>query len=172
MAAPEIEPILWKFLSSVALFRELERDELIELLRGATKVEFAPGKLVFEEGARDAGSMYVVVRGKFEVFKTVRGADAKIAHVLPGEHFGEMALVTGRPRTASVRALEPSIVLRLGKESMFGQPNVAVCMLKSIVALLSEELRERNSEVIMLEAARRDRVKADLLAKVKSENQQ
>jgi CRP-like cAMP-binding protein len=160
MAAPEIEPLLLKLMSSVALFRELEREDLATVLRGTAKVAFAPGNLVFEEGAAGGASMYVVVRGKFEVFKQVDGCDAHIAYVHPGEHFGEMALVTDRPRTASVRALEQSIVLRLGKETLFAKPSVAVCMLKSIVALMAEELRERNTEVLLLDVSRKDKFKA------------
>ena len=115
--------------------------------------------------------MYVVVRGKFEVFRNLGGGEARIAEVLPGEHFGEMALVTNQPRTASVRALEQSTVLRFGKESLFAQPKVAVCMLKSIVSRLTEELRDRNTEVILLEAARRERIRADMLARMKADEE-
>lgn len=154
MVAPEIEFLLLKLMSSVVLFRELEREDLAELLRGASKTTFSPGDIVFEEGF-SGHSMYVVVQGKFEVFKLVDNVEAHIAFVLPGEHFGEMALVTDRYRMASVRAVEKSVALRLTKGSIFAQPKVAVYLLKNMAWLLAEHLSEMNSEVLLLDMSRR-----------------
>ena len=168
MATADIEPLLLKLMASITLFRDLQRRDLLELLRGSSKVTFAAGKLVFEEGARAEDSMYVVISGKFEVFKKVDGANAHIAYVLPGDHFGEMALVTDRARTASVRALEDSTVLRLGKNGIFSQPNVAICVMKCMFTQVSEELRTRNSEVLELDDSRRDKFDAATRQHIKS----
>ena len=168
MTASDIETLLLKLMSSVTLFRGLERADLLQLLRGSSKITFAAGKLVFQEGARAEDSMYVVVNGKFEIFRQVEGHDAHIAYVSAGEHFGEMALVTDQPRTASVRALENATVLRLGKENIFAQPKVAVCVLKSMFALVAAELRARNSEVLLLDASRRDKFEAGSLEQIKT----
>ncbi|MEW6165227.1 MAG: cyclic nucleotide-binding domain-containing protein [Pseudomonadota bacterium] len=154
MAAFDMEPLLLKLLSSIILFRGLETDDLAELLRGATKAPFPAGSLVFGEG--QAGhALYVVVTGRFEVFKTVApGSTAHIAFVDPGEHFGEMALVTERPRTASVRAVADSVALRLTKGALFDQPRLAAPLLKNIAALMSDHLREMNQEVLLLDVTR------------------
>ena len=154
MRTPEIEPLLLKLMSSIILFRDLEREDLVDLLRGANKASFRAKELVFEEDY--AGhSMYIVVQGKFEVFKSVAGADAHIAFVMPGEHFGEIALVTDRPRMASVRAVEDSIALRLTKGSIFAHPRVAVYLLKNMACLMSSHLSEMNDEVLLLDVSRR-----------------
>ena len=153
MSAPEIEPLLLRLMSSIILFRDLEREDLVDLLRGASKASFRARELVFEEGY--AGhSMYIVVQGKFEVFKSVAGVDAHFAFVMPGEHFGEIALVTDRPRMASVRATENSIALRLTKGALFAHPRVAVYLLKNMACLMSTHLSEMNNEVLLLDVSR------------------
>ena len=170
MVAPEIETLLLKLMSSIILFRELEREDLVDLLRGAHKTTFRAKELVFEEGY--AGhSMYIVIQGKFEVFKNIGGTDAHIAHVLPGEHFGEIALVTDRPRMASVRAVEDSVALRLTKAAIFSQPKVAVYLLKNMAYLLSSHLSEMNNEVLLLDVSRRLRPNAEPAETVKPEKQ-
>ncbi|MGZ3159024.1 MAG: Crp/Fnr family transcriptional regulator [Burkholderiaceae bacterium] len=153
MSTPEIEPLLLKLLSSIILFRGLEREELVDLLRGASKVVFNPGELVFEEGF-PGHSLYVVMQGKFEVFKKIDGAEAHIAAVSTGEHFGEIALVTEQPRTASVRALEKSVALRLTKSAVFAKPKVAVYLLKNMAGLMAAHLDEMNNEVLLLDVTR------------------
>lgn len=159
MAALEIEPLLLKLMSSIVLFHELEREELVDLLRGASKALFKAGDLVFEEGF-SGHSMYVVVQGKFEVFKQIEGGEAHIAYVFPGEHFGEIALVTNRPRMASVRAREKSVVLRLTKASIFSQPKVAVYLLKNMASLMADHISELNNEILLLDVSRRYRREA------------
>lgn len=154
MRTPEFEPLLLKLMSSIILFRDLEREDLVDLLRGASKATFRSRELVFEEGY--AGhSLYIVIQGKFEVFKNVQGVDAHVAYVQPGEHFGEIALVTDRPRTASVRAVEDSIALRLTKAAIFAHPRVAVYLLKNMAYLMSTHLCEMNEEVLLLDVSRR-----------------
>ena len=153
MTTLEIEPILLKLLSSIILFRGLEREELVELLRGATKEVFESGDIVFEEGF-PGHSLYIVLQGEFQVFKKVDGNEAHIATVSVGEHFGEIALLTEQPRTASVRALEKSFALRLTKSAVFAKPKVAVYLLKNMASLMAAHLTEMNDEVLLLDVTR------------------
>lgn len=153
MTALELEPLLLKLMSSIVLFRDLTREDLVDLLRCASKVVFTEGELAFEEGA-SGKSLYVVVHGSFEVFKMVEGNEAHIALVSPGEHFGEIALVTNRPRTASVRAKGKAVALRLTQAAIFDQPKVAVNLLKNMAALMADHLSAMNNEVLLLDASR------------------
>lgn len=168
MAHPEIEPLLLKLMSSIILFRELEREDLVDLLKGASKASFRAKDLVFEQDF-SGHSMYIVIQGKFEVFKTIAGSDAHIAYVMPGEHFGEIALVTDRPRMASVRAVEDSVALRLTKAAIFSQPKVAVYLLKNMAYLMSSHLSEMNDEVLLLNVSRRMRGGAPSVEPLKPE---
>lgn len=62
-----------------------------------------------------------------------------LADIRPGEHFGEISLLTRRPRTASVRAVEDSIAIRLSRE---------VVMAERDAALLASHLVEADAETV------------------------
>ncbi len=126
---------------------------MVYLLRGATKATFAPSQIVFEEGAR-GDAMYVVIAGQFEVFRRMNGDDAHIAFVNPGEHFGEMALLRDKPRTASVQAVTPAVALCLSRTILFSRPGMTVDLLKNMVGLMAEHLSEMNNEVLLLDVSR------------------
>ena len=60
---------------------------------------------------------YVVVSGKLKVYReTHDGIRTDLTELGPGDYFGEVALVTGKPRTASVEAVEESVLLEISKE--------------------------------------------------------
>jgi CRP-like cAMP-binding protein len=153
MTSIVIEPLLLKLMSSIVLFQNMEREVIVDLLRCASKAIFSEGELVFEEGS-PGQSLYIVLHGKFEVFTKVAGSDAHIATISPGEHFGEVALVTERPRMASVRAMEKSVALRLTRAAIFFQPNVAIPLLKNMSCLMADHLSDMNKEVLLLDMSR------------------
>lgn len=84
----------------------------------ATEICKAGDTLVREGDIGD--KFYIIIRGKFEVAKQIPEAGERVVAVLQdGDHFGEIALLRDIPRTASVRAVEPSIVLSLRREAFF-----------------------------------------------------
>lgn len=75
--------------------------------RGVSRVQFAPGETVFRQG--DPGDfVYTIVSGEVEVIREdpERG-ETVLGRLGPGEYFGEMALVSDAPRTATVRTVTP-----------------------------------------------------------------
>lgn len=75
--------------------------------RGVSRVHFEPRETVFRQGA-PGDFVYAIVSGEVEVIREdpERGATI-LARLGPGEYFGEMALVSDAPRTATVRTLTP-----------------------------------------------------------------
>jgi len=69
---------------------------------------FAKGDLIFREG--DEGSeAFRILEGRIEISIQVTGqGDVPIGHLLPGDIFGEMALLDDKPRSATARAIEPT----------------------------------------------------------------
>ncbi|HEX8283856.1 MAG TPA: mechanosensitive ion channel family protein [Pyrinomonadaceae bacterium] len=110
---------LAELLSSVEIFSPLTADELNALARGATGHVFAPGETIIRAGDSGA-SMFVVHRGSVDVRVDSNGAPRTIKRLGEGAFFGEMALFTGEPRTASVVASEETEVLEIGHEAMRG----------------------------------------------------
>ena len=96
-------------LRSVAFFRNCSAKELRQVGRLATAVAVSEGRVLCVEGAIGA-EFFVIVRGSAHVERAGR----RIATLLPGQTFGELALLcrTSVPcRTATVRAAEPMTVL-------------------------------------------------------------
>src|SRR4029077_20722867 len=94
--------------------------ELVELRldrsSGAVHEHFEPGQKVFSEG--DLGDrVYILLSGQAEVVRRRAGSIAEhvFATLGPGECFGEMALLGGVSRNATVRCLEPMTVLSIPK---------------------------------------------------------
>jgi di/tricarboxylate transporter/CRP-like cAMP-binding protein len=102
-------------LRTVSLFADLPREVLARLVSEFEELDFAPGQTVFSQG--DPGdALYVIVDGAVEIRGARGGAAERVAVLGPGDCLGEMALVTGDPRSATVVALSPTRLLRLDKE--------------------------------------------------------
>jgi CRP/FNR family transcriptional regulator, cyclic AMP receptor protein len=100
-------------LRNIGLFGALS-DDVLEYLSTLLSVEMPPaGATLFREG-EDANAMFVVISGEVEVLKkSKRAVEARVAVLGPGDWFGEMSIVDIQPRSATVRALAPSRLLRV-----------------------------------------------------------
>ena len=111
--------------------------------------DFAPGTVLFEEG-QPGDYMYVVQTGEVEIRRQVGETERVLAVLPPGEFFGEMAILNGRPRsaTAVVRTRARLIVIE-GKtfEAMLrARPEIALRIIKS----LANRLESANQHVELL----------------------
>ncbi len=75
-------------------------------------VRLSGGTTVFRQGD-PGGSMYVIRAGKVRVLKEANGRQRVVTTLGPGEFFGEMAVVMGRPRTATAEVLEEAELLKV-----------------------------------------------------------
>jgi len=84
---------------------------------GLRREHFEPGEAVFHEGDR-GDWLYVVLDGEVDVLQTVPGrGEQSLRRLGRGDCFGEIALVSDRPRTATVRTLTPVNVLAVDREA-------------------------------------------------------
>jgi CRP/FNR family transcriptional regulator, cyclic AMP receptor protein len=95
-------------LSGVRLFEGLSKRELEAIHQASKTTEFPPGKPIVEEGATGLG-FHLILEG--EAVVTVGGR--KRATLRAGDYFGEMSLIDGGPRSATVRAETPVRTLGL-----------------------------------------------------------
>jgi CRP-like cAMP-binding protein len=105
-------------LRNIGLFGALS-DDVLEYLSTLLTVETPPaGATLFREG-EDANAMFVVISGEVEVLKkSKRAMEARVAVLGPGDWFGEMSIVDIQPRSATVRALAPSRLLRVSSADL------------------------------------------------------
>lgn len=98
----------------IQVFQNLSSEHLRTIARAAERVSFAADEVVFRQG--DAGdAMYVVLSGQVEISLPLPGDDRVAVNRLgPGGHFGELALITGQPRSTQVIAETPVVALRIG----------------------------------------------------------
>jgi CRP-like cAMP-binding protein len=128
-------------LEAMPLFAGVTKHDLQNILKIGEIRAFEPGQSIVERG--DLGdSMYIVLRGVAQV-----DVGGRFHELKPGEFFGEMALVAGKKRTATVKAGDERVdAFRIGSEEFQGfllhQPRVAIAMLKGLVDRL-REVQER-----------------------------
>lgn len=107
---------------------------------------FAPGEVIVREGG-DGREMYVVLEGEGRI----RRADLDLGGVGPGDHFGELALVAGRPRAATVVAASAMRVGKLGLDRFQAliahDPDIAAKLLSALVSRLGAQLTEMTDSV-------------------------
>ena len=104
----------------------LARDPAQDL--GWRNLHFAAGERIIEEGSA-GDSFFIIDRGEVEVVKSVGGAPRALARLMEGQFFGEMALLTGETRTATIVAATDADVFSLDKagfqEILLTNPTIA-----------------------------------------------
>ncbi|GLE50653.1 FAD-dependent oxidoreductase [Mycobacterium montefiorense] len=101
-------------LATIPLFSTLGEKELEYLAGTVEDIHLIPGEYVGHEG--EGRSLAIMVEGKAELTKLVNGVEQVIGVRLPGEVGGEIPMTLGTPLPASMRAVEPSRVLKLTVE--------------------------------------------------------
>jgi CRP/FNR family cyclic AMP-dependent transcriptional regulator len=76
------------------------------------------GTTVFRQG-EPGGSLYVIRAGKVRVLKEFNGRRRMVTTLGPGDFFGELAVVTGQPRSVTVEVVEDAELLRVRERSRF-----------------------------------------------------
>jgi CRP-like cAMP-binding protein len=110
---PAPRPVSAAILREIGLFGGLDEQTLEVLATELPVRQVGVGERVVSEGDA-AKEMYVVIGGELEVLKrSPGGAEVRVAMLGPGDWFGEMAIVDVQPRSATVRSLAPSTLLRV-----------------------------------------------------------
>ena len=124
-------------LEQVPLFEGLSRRHLKQIAEHADEISFRPKEVIVEEG-QPGGSFFVVVEGEVKVLRAGR----KVATMGPGEFFGEISLLDGGPRTASVVADTPVVAIRVFKRSFDKVVTEERGVASKILAVVARRLRE------------------------------
>ena len=127
-------------LAEVPLLRNCSRRELRHLARSSRLDLFDAGQTLIREGTRSTEA-YVVVAGR----AVVRRNGRKIAEVGPGDVIGELGLLLGRPREATVVAETPLEVLALErsalKDAIDDVPGLAWKLLETVASRMAQNTR-------------------------------
>jgi small-conductance mechanosensitive channel/CRP-like cAMP-binding protein len=130
-----------RILQETDLFSELSKEEIIALARGLQTLPIKAGHVLIRQN--EAGdSMYILAEGllKVDIEDLEHKQTLTVAKILPGDFFGEMSLLVGDPRSATISAITDSVVYEISKAMMQRlfefHPN--------LVQLLSQKVAERH----------------------------
>jgi CRP/FNR family cyclic AMP-dependent transcriptional regulator len=128
-------------LSTVPLFSGLTKRQLRALADRVRIVRYGEGRTIIAEGGR-SDAMYVLLEGTVRV---VRGSGRSVGRMGPGELFGELSLLDGHPRSASVISVSPVICARLSRTAFVdlarSQPDFGIRVMEVLAARLRETSR-------------------------------
>src|SRR6266508_1186813 len=151
-AAPPIQDDQAEALSILRgepLFECLSEEQLDHLVKQARLNVFGRGEPVIQEGS-PGDSMFVLLRGEANVLVSKNGSTIQVATLSAGDCFGEMSLLTGEPRSATVRADRDCYVMEIGKPTMAEVLRSAPNCLEQLSHLLAQ--RKMETEGILKEA--------------------
>ena len=137
-------------LRGEALFQCLSETQLAQLVKQARLDHFGRGERVIEEGD-DGNSMFILLRGNAQVSVAKNGSTIPVATLRSGDCFGEMSLLTGEKRSATVQAEGDCYVMEIGKEVMGEVIRESPDCLKQLSELLAK--RRMETEGILKDAA-------------------
>jgi CRP-like cAMP-binding protein len=104
-------------LHPMPLFSELAPEPFMALLRAIEVRRLDDRAVVARQGER-GDSLYLVGVGELRVFRSENGADHTVARLYEGSLFGEMALATGQPRSASVEVVGEADILEISRNAL------------------------------------------------------
>lgn len=152
---PQDKENVLNVLKKSHLFIGLKNDVISALAEKFAVTSLKEGQVLFQEGD-EAENFYIVYRGAVEVYREIYVDEDQpnqheyVAILYPGDYFGEEALLTGRKRSACVKALESSILFTLDSEAFHEM-------------LHTNPLVERNLHMIMQSRRLARRLKFDWL---------
>ena len=156
--------IFLRLKSEIPFFYGFKDAEVLAFLRLMTAEHFAAGQEIFKEF--DQGDkMYLLFSGGVDVYKRIGIADGEvqtttIAHFVPGDAFGELGILDHRPRSASAKATENSMLFSISSEKLekiARNPRWAFLsykLFRTFATMLATRLRDTNQKVVDLEAQR------------------
>ncbi|NOZ30141.1 MAG: cyclic nucleotide-binding domain-containing protein [Chloroflexi bacterium] len=128
-------------LARMPLFEGLPHEVLSTIASRLLLLHMPAGEIIFSEGSR-SDAMYLVESGEVELLQTSGQRQEALARIGPGGFFGEMALLTGRPRSATAMATQPTnlwVLYRNEFESLVVRhPAIATAVSRGLSERLAE----------------------------------
>ena len=120
------------FLKQVQLFEDLDQKSLESIANSAVEQSYQAGQEIVRQGDTGVGA-FIIRSGRVEVVQDHAGTVERIGELRSGDVFGEMALLDEFPRSATVRALEPTTCLGIQRWHFKGilesHPQIALALL-------------------------------------------
>lgn len=138
-------------LEELPIFQGLDAAALESVARCLSRVTLPGGRTLFDQGS-DADAMYVVLSGQLGAFRGSGKTMVRVGRIRQGETVGEMALLSGKPRSASVIALRDSVLLKMSQHNFLDlvsqHPQAALSLARTAVSRLENSYAQRKQQRI------------------------
>ncbi len=133
-----------RLLRDVPLFSALSRPQLSRIAELAQEVTYGPGRMIVRDGSPGL-AFYVITGGRAKVIKGKIASASGEAVLGPGDFFGELALLDGGPRSASVVADGPITTIRIERAPfrnlLKDEPDIALKLLEGMAGRMRAMMR-------------------------------
>ena len=127
-------------LRQVPLFTNTPDEQLQRVVERGTEVRLSAGETLWTEG-EPAAYWYVLLDGELRVTKKMAGQEALLNTYYPGTFFGEVPILLDKPYFTHLRALTPSYILRLGKDSFWHMVTGCPAISQAILQMMAERMQ-------------------------------
>lgn len=135
-------------LKTTGLFRETAEDLLVDIAFILKEISFRRNEIIVQKN--DVGTcMFIIYSGSVKV----HDGDHTLAELHSRDFFGELSLLDAEPRSASVTALEDSLLLRIDQHAFYEIMADRMEVIREIMKILCSRLRHQNQEVARLSEA-------------------
>jgi CRP-like cAMP-binding protein len=132
-------------LRKIPLFADLEENDLERLEAVLTRRRYVRGQVLFHQGD-EGGVLYVIVRGRVKVaIPSPQGEEMILTILAADEIIGELSLIDGKPRSATVEALDETEVLCLRRDDFLGFLDGRFEAVMRVLEVLSRRLRDTDA---------------------------
>ncbi|MGQ9731816.1 MAG: Crp/Fnr family transcriptional regulator [Candidatus Zipacnadales bacterium] len=139
------EPHLFsRQIPSTSLLAELPKEDLEALVSTFRRKTFTKGEVLVKAGG-PGGSVFFIERGQVRIsLPGIGGREITVAHLGPGDCFGEMSMLDGEPRSANAIAIEDTSVLEGTREDFMRSLEASPRIAMSLLVMMSQRLRAAN----------------------------
>lgn len=134
----------------VSIFSKLSQADVEELTKILTARKYAPNTAVFFQGD-PSDSLYILIKGSVKVAKAAEDGREKILDILgPGEIFGELAMLDGHPRSATVTTCEATELASISHKDFRDLVSTRSEILWKVLVSLCERVRKTSTDMLEL----------------------
>ena len=137
-----------ELLKGVDLFSELTEEQLAQLATLVIANDYARDETIILEKDDSTRALFLIAEGEVKVYVT--GTDGKetiLSLLSRGDSFGEMSLIDGEPRSASVKAVQPTKVLIIREEHFLELLKTTPELATGLLVQMSRRLRNANRQI-------------------------
>ncbi len=137
------------FLARVGIFEKCKNSDLKALARSCDEMVFAAGDVICQQGEKGA-ALFLLIEGAARVVEEKKDGEIPLAEIAAGDVVGELSVIDGEVRTATVRATQKTTCLVLTswdlRATIRSRPEIALDILQMVIGRyrsLADKLKER-----------------------------